>query len=162
MAYVVAMGNTAAVVDLYAQYVPSVCAIRVPHVGDPSAARSVILVYDTCAGAAVARCLGSPLEVASLLASRPLCIAPLDRGVSCVNDGQHRRVRLYAFAPVGDRRRGSGMGVPLLRHPRPGVRRALRRVRQVVLQLLRQRLGQPHHPASRTLKEQSGATLYTR
>lgn len=48
------------------------------------------------------------------------------------------------------------MGVPLLRHPRPGLCRALRGVRQVVLQLLRQRLRKSHHPAPRALKEQPG------
>lgn len=48
------------------------------------------------------------------------------------------------------------MGVPLLRHPRPGLCCALRGVWQVVLQLLRQRFRKPHHSAPRALKEQSG------
>lgn len=48
------------------------------------------------------------------------------------------------------------MGVPFLRHSRPGLRRALCGVRQVVLQLLRQCVRQPHHPAPGALEEQSG------
>lgn len=68
---------------------------------------------------------------------RPSAISPA-RYLSC-HDRQQSLIAFDLF--VRNRCRGCGVGVSLLRYPRPGLRGTMRRVRQMVLQFMRQRFG---------------------
>jgi hypothetical protein len=80
-------------------------------------------------------------------------------GAGAGSGGRRRHVRgRPARGRRGRRqRRRAGVGLRLLRHRGPRVRGQVRRGRQVVLQLVRRRQRQPHHPPSRAREVQPGA-----